>query len=259
MDWYKLNKVLGLSDEGIEKVRDFFWYISRLRIKISKNERELCKSVGINGNLSKIVKSHNTSEIKLLPSIIDHRNLDFKNTSPDGICALYVRKDINSMEELHRIIYRKKQKYLDKGYELFYFDGKNYDEYYMALVNNKTLTDILKWCQTNGINHGIDNSDLIAKIEEWQQKYDFVLWGCGQDWLQIFFIHEEPKYDFQLGASNKKYYAQRKKWEERTPKFKKFADEVAEFCPDLLTQVYGSKKKLIEGMQQINGVYMWWD
>lgn len=259
MDWYKLNKVLGLSDEGIEKVRDFFRNISRLKIKLSENEKQLCKSFGIDKRLAKILKSDNISEIKFLPSVNDYGKVDFENKDVDGICAFYVRKDDESMEEIHRVIYRNKQKYLDKGYELFYFQGEQYGEYYMALVRNKTITGILEWSKTNGINHDIDNADVIAKIEQWQQQYDFVLWGCGRDWLHIFFIHEQPKYDFQLGASNRKYFKKNKLWEERTPKFKVFANEIIEFCPDSITQIYGSKAKLIKGMQQMNGVYLWWD
>ena len=256
MDYYKLNKRLGigLSDESVENVADFFHKISRLNIKLSKEEKALCQSLGIDDHLAAIVKSHKTGEIQQLPSCNEYYKMDFKNTA-EGICARYAKQD----NEIHRIIYRNKLKYLKAGCNLFYFSTENYQDLYMALVKGKTDLDILKWRKTDGINHGIDNPALVAKLEEWQQKYDFVLWGCGSDWLQIFFIHEMPQYDYQLGASNKKYYEKYKLWEERTPKFKKFADEVAEFCPDLITQVYGSKTKLINGMKAINGVYFWWD
>ena len=255
----KLNKVLGFSDESIEKIKDFFIAVSRLKIKLSEKEKTLCKSFGINNNLAKIVKSHSVSEIRKLPSVSEYGEMSFDNTT-DGICAFYVLKEFDDTSEIHRVIYRNKQKYLRKGYNLFYFQGDKYGEYYMALAKEKTDIDILKWRQTDGINYDISNSDLIEKIKEWQQKYDFVLWGCGRDWLQIFFVHEAPVPDFQLGASNEKYFIKNKLWDKRTPKFhKEFANEVAEFCPDLLTQVYGSKSKLIKGMQQINGVYLWWD
>lgn len=259
MDWYKANKVLGFSDETIEKIQDFFYHVSRRKIKLTEKEKQLCKSVGIDSRLAKIVKSHNVSEITLLPSVLDYRNLDFENPGLGGICAFYVRKDDESMEEIHRVIYRFKQKYQDKGYDIFYFDGKQYGEYYMALVKNKTTSDILRWQQTNGVNHDFDNSDVIAKIEEWQQRYDLVLWGCGGDWLHIFFIHEQPQYNFQLGASNEKYHKKHKLWDERTPKFKKFADEVIQFCPDSITQIYRNKTELIREMERMNGVYLWWD
>ncbi len=258
MNYDKLNSILGFSDETIEKIKDFFNAVSRLNIKLSKDEKALCRSIGIDDHSASIIKSCNVSEITKLPQCDQYGKMDFDNTA-DGICAFYVGKHAECTDEIHRVIYRNKLTYFKKGYNLFYFEGDQYREYYMALAKGKTDIDILKWSQTNGINHGIDNSDLTAKIKEWRQKYDFVLWGCGRDWLQLFFIHEQPKYDFQLGVSNKKYREKHKMWEERTPKFKKFADEVAEFCPDLLTQVYGSKKKLIEGMQQINGVYLWWD
>jgi hypothetical protein len=258
MDYNKLNGILGFSAESIEKIRDFFYKISQLKIKLSKEEKILCKSIGIDEHLARIVKSHNACKIKLLPNCNQYGEMDF-NCKADGICAFYVRKNIESTSEIYRVIYRNKQKYFNKGYNLFVFEAGGYEHYYMALVKGKTDIDILKWRQTNGINHNIDNSKLIAKIEQWQQKYDLVLWGCGGDWLRIFFIHEEPEYNSQLGRSNKKYYEKRKIWKERTPEFKKFAEEVYEFCPDIVTQGAGNKKNLIETMRQMNGVYLWWD
>lgn len=259
MDYDKLNKVLGFSDETMLKIEDFFIGVSRMNIKLSKNEKALCRSIGVDSRSSRILKSHSVSKLTRLPAVNRYGKIDFEDPVEDAICAFYVRKEFESMSDIHRVIYRNKLKYFKKGYNLFYFEGDRNGEYYMALAKGKSDVDMLKWRQTDGINHGIDNSRLIAKIEEWQELYDFVLWGCGRDWLQLFFIHEEPKYDFQLGAPNKKYFEQKKLRNERTPNFKGFASEVAEFCPDLVTQVYGNHKKLIEGMQQINGVYLWWD
>jgi len=257
MDWYKANKVWGFSDETIEKIRDFFYHFSRRNIKLTEEEKRLCQSAGIDPRLARIIKSHNTSEITLLPSVLDYRNLDFKKPGLDGICAFYVRKDDESMEDIHRVIYRNKQKYLKKGYNLFYFDGKQYGEYYMALAKNKTTSDILRWQQTNGVNHNFDNADVIAKIEKWQEQYDLVLWGCGGDWLHIFFVHEPPKYNGPF--PKKEFYDKFKLWDKRTPKWRKFAEEVIQFCPDSITQIYRNKTELIREMEHLNGVYLWWD
>ena len=258
MNWNKLNEFLGFSSENIEKIRDFFYEISRLKIKLSKEEKNLCKSLGINSKLAVIVKSHNISKIKQLPTFNEFGEMDFNKTS-EGICAFYVQKKDESMSEINRVVYRNKQKYFKKGYNLFYFETEKYRDYQMTLAKGKTDIEILKWRGTNGINHDIDNAKLIAKIEEWQQKYDLVLWGCGADWLRIFFIHEKPEYDVQFAASNKNYAEKMKLWKEHTPDFKKFANEVYEFCPDIIGQVYGNKKELIEEMQRMNGVYLWWD
>ena len=260
---YKLNSsVLGFSDETIEKIIDFFKKVSRLGIKLSEKEAALCKSLGVDERLAVLLKSNKVSEIEMLPECNSHGEIVFDGRV-DGICALYVTKDPDPTEEIHRALYRNKQAYLKKGYNLFYFSGKFNAGNYMALWKGKNDIDILRWQGTNGINHGIDNELLIAKIEEWQQKYDFVLWGCGADWLHLFFIHEQPKYDGHIsnhfGRNQSKYNNQFKLWDKRTPKFNKFADEVIEFCPDLRTQVYGTKKKLIEDMKQMNGVYLWWD
>jgi hypothetical protein len=255
---YKLNSILGFSDESIEKIIDFFIKISRFKIKLSKDEKNLCQSLGIDKRLAIMIKSDNSCEIKKLPQCNEYGEMDF-NDSASGICALFRMKKENSTDDMHRLLYRKKLAYAQKGYNLFFFETENYNEYYLALSKKKTDIDVLRWRKTNGINHDIDNDDLIAKIEEWKQKYDLVLWGCGRDWLHIFFIHEAPKYNGQLGSSNKKFYEKSILWDKRTPKFNKFANEVIEFCPDLLTQVYGTKKKLIEDMKRLNGVYFWWD
>jgi len=258
MNYDKLNKYLGFSNETMEKTEDFFYKLSRLKIKLSKEEKTLCKSLDIDKHLAAIIKSDNVCTIRQLPNCNQYGEMDFNDTA-DGICAFYVRKNIKTMREINRVIYRNKIKYFKKGYNLFYFEGDKFEEYYMALVKGKTDIDILKWRQTDAGNYCIDNLKLVAKIEEWQQKYDLVLWGCGRDWLRIFFIHEEPEYNSQFGASNKKYYEKKRIRKERTPKFKEFANEVIEFCPDSITQICRNKTELIKEMQRMNGVYLWWD
>lgn len=259
---YKLNPVLGFSDETIEKIVDFFTAISRLKIKLSEAEENLCKSLDIDERLAVILKSHNVSQITQIPICDEFGKLDF-NVHTEGICALYVMQKADSTSEIHRILYRNKLDYLKKGYNLFSFSGRYNEGNYLALSKAKTDIDVLRWRRTDGINHSIDNEQLIAKIEEWQQKYDLVLWGCGADWLHLFFVHEEPKYDGQLssqfGNKRKKFNQQFMLWDKRTPKFNKFAVEIAEFCPDLITQVYKNKTKLIHEMKRMNGVYLWWD
>jgi len=246
MDYDKLNKYLGLKDETIENIKDFVYKTSRLNIRLSKEDKALCKSYGIKKRLAKIVKFCNEINLQPLPDCHEYGEIDFESKA-DGICALYDRKNNDPVSEIHRVVYRNKLKYLKKGYNLFCFGGEKNGLDYMALVKGKTDLEILKWRKTHGINHNIDNPALIAKIEEWQQKYDFVLCSCGRDELQIYFLHEEPSlHDQAFGLPNEVYNKKYKLWKERTPNFKKFADEVADFCPDLITQVYGSKNKLIK-------------
>ncbi len=38
-----------------------------------------------------------------------------------------------------------------------------------------------------------------------------------------------------------------------------FAQEVYEFCPDVVDQGTGSVEALSLELQQMNGVYLWWD
>ncbi|MDR2882938.1 MAG: DUF4253 domain-containing protein, partial [Alistipes sp.] len=175
------------------------------------------------------------------------------------ICSFWADKNGNADEEINRIIYRNKLRYRDSGYNLFHFDtGSGWpDNNYLAVAKGKTDIDILRWRGTNGTNPGIDNDALIAKVEEWQRRYDLVLWGCGADWMRIFFIHEAPEY--LGGTRSAKWYEQSRLWDTRTPKFRKFAEEVIEFCPDLVLQVYKNKTALIKEMERVNGVYFWWD
>ena len=194
--------------------------------KLTNQELKLVNSLGYERSLVEEIKSAAKNKIVQIPKINEYGEvLDEKD---NGISA-----KITDEDRALNFVIENKEKYNKKGYNLFLFDDDN-NQKFLTIVKNKTDFEILKWRQTNGINYEIDNQKVIAKLTEWKAKYDFMLLGCGMDWLQVKFISE-------------------------TPNFAEFSKEVYEFCPDAVDQGAGDLEKLAEEMKRMNGVFLWWD
>ena len=99
----------------------------------------------------------------------------------------------------------------------------NSDEYgYLAIV------------RTDGINYGIEHEKVVERYKQWNKKYGLKLIGAGLDWLEAEFIN--PPGDWTA-----------------------FAEEVYEFCPDVVEQGTGAVDSLAKEMKDSNKVYLWWD
>lgn len=100
---------------------------------------------------------------------------------------------------------------------------KSHDDYeYLAIV------------RTDGINFDLEHEDVLARYRQWDQSFGLSLIGAGQDWLEAEF--GTPPGDWSA-----------------------FAQEVYEFCPDIVDQGTGDVKTLAEEMRTSNTLYLWWD
>jgi len=79
-----------------------------------------------------------------------------------------------------------------------------------------------------------DHEAVIEQYRQWEKQYDLKLVGAGQDWLEAE-IRNPPK-DWLA-----------------------FANEVYEFCPDIVDQGTGDVASLAEEMKRSGVVYLWWD
>jgi len=104
----------------------------------------------------------------------------------------------------------------------------------IAILKNADPYVYLAIVRINGINYDISHSDVIKRYRLWEERYGLRLVGAGFDWL--FAEFQKPP----------------ESWIE-------FAHEVYEFCPDVVDQGSGSIEALAQEMEQINGVYLWWD
>jgi Domain of unknown function (DUF4253) len=94
--------------------------------------------------------------------------------------------------------------------------------------------DYLDIARTNGNNYGIDHTKVVERYRKWDRKYGLNLVGAGPDWLEAEFTHSPANWN-------------------------RFAQEVYEFCPDVVTQGTESVSELAKEMKESNTVYLWWD
>jgi len=104
----------------------------------------------------------------------------------------------------------------------------------VCVIRTKDKFDLLRITGTNGDNYDISNDKVIERIKLWDKKYGLKFDGVGFDWFSGIFV--KPPKDMN-----------------------KFAEEVYEFCPDVVDQGTESVEKLAEEMKKSNSVYLWWD
>ena len=124
-------------------------------------------------------------------------------------------------------VLKEKERFRNGGYLLFVFENDK---------NQKGVDelDIIKWRQTNGINYNHENKDIIAKLQSWKQHNDFIILGASMDWIHL---------QFKTMPSD----------------IESFAKDVYEFCPDAIDLGAGDMPTLIKLIEEMNGVYLWWD
>ena len=197
---------------------------------LTEQEKSLCKSLDINENVAVEIKTVSKSVIEQLPQINEYGEV--LEEKFEGICSKVPTVNYMVSPKILDFVSKNKSKFQERNYNLFVFDSG--ESNYLAVIKGKSDAEILKWRQTHGINHDIDNDSVISKLQEWKSKNDFILLGAGRDWLQIQFIYQ-------------------------TPDFAEFAKEVYEFCPDIVDQGVGDFEKLAPEMKRMNGVFLWWD
>ena len=103
----------------------------------------------------------------------------------------------------------------------------------VVLISNDKF-DILRASNSDGINHDITNEKLIKKLQSWNKKYNIDIWQAETDTVQLTI--------------------------ERLPKnLESFAQEVYEFCPDIVNQGSGNISDISDYLKSEKAIYLWWD
>ena len=224
----KLNKI-----NKMRKICIFMGILSTLfgcRQNLTEQEKSLCKSLDIDENVAIEIKAVSKSVIEQLPQINEYGEV--LEEKFEGIYSKVPTENYMVSPKILDFVSKNKSKFQERNYNIFVFDSGEGN--YLAVIKGKSDTEVLKWRQTNGINYDIDNDSIISKLQEWKSKFDFILLGAGMDWLQIQFITQPLDFD-------------------------KFAEEVYEFCPDIVDQGIGDLEKLAPEMKRMNGIFLWWD
>ncbi|MBE9222533.1 DUF4253 domain-containing protein [Cyanobacterium stanieri LEGE 03274] len=85
----------------------------------------------------------------------------------------------------------------------------------------------IKIYQTNGINYDVTTEDIIVKLLDWDQKFGITISNVSYDTLTVYF-HNLPN------------------------NVRIMAEEIYEFCPDIIDQGYGCMDEILTMGQKID-------
>jgi hypothetical protein len=201
---------------------------------LSEGEKALIADLGFDKLLMARLQPDKRSEFKRLENpvyAVDPGSKGFKETKNpvSGLECEVAKGGGMAVVSKYRPMFKK------GGYLLFLSDdafGMGNDK--VAAIKSADQFDILVAMQTDGINYDIDNAAVLAKLKAWNAKYPFEIVGAGLDWMEARFV-------------------------KRPADMLAFAEEVYEFCPDVVDQGTDTVKALAAEMKRTNTLYLWWD
>ncbi|RZJ53396.1 MAG: DUF4253 domain-containing protein [Flavobacterium sp.] len=193
---------------------------------LTDSETAILTKIKFDNDVASELKTETKNVILQLPAIDKKTSEVLTNETFEGIYSQATKDNAES------IVRNLKPGLKKKGYLIFY--SENEKGYFVAIIKGTDDLDILKYRKSNGINYGLENDDIIKKMEEWQTKYGISVIGCELDYVHI---------DFDKLPEN----------------MDEFAKEVYKFCPDSVDQGVGNIESLKEYIQQEKGIFLWWD
>lgn len=153
---------------------------------------------------------------------------DFNQVAADGIV---VATAPNAGREVHATL---RERLSGTPYSAYLLDENfGYAPDQVAVLETGDY-EYLAVVRTDGINLDLEHEAVLERYKQWDAKYGLQLIGAGTDWLEAEF--RQPPEDWLA-----------------------FANEVYEFCPDVVDQGSGEVAALAKEMQETGRVYLWWD
>lgn len=205
-----------------------FLSLPKKSMTLSSVEEMLAEKIGFDKQVLTIVKKETGNELKQLKGYnietdeeIEVNGILSEVSQEDALLVVYVlRPTLSPMGYLAFLSERN-----------FGIAGQN-DE--LAILKTTDEYEILRVKHTNGYNYDIDSQEIIAKLKEWDNRYQLEIIGADFDWFEA---------EFSTTPDN----------------MIAFAKEVYDFCPDVVEQGTETVEKLAEEMKREQTIYCWWD
>jgi len=134
-----------------------------------------------------------------------------------------------------KLIAEHHQRLREKGAYLFRHEKDHRDiEDKIGLLPTRRWTDLIQVFQTNGANYDLMPADIVRWLEGFSTRNSVFITGVGWDWLE--------------GRITGKVQNARK-----------LAQQMYEFCPDIVEQGMGSVKDLARALEKDGYFFFWWD
>ena len=110
--------------------------------------------------------------------------------------------------------------------------GVPYSEVVISKIDS--WHDILRLSESNAINFSMETEDLIEKLEEYDNEYGISILQAETDTVVVAF-------------------------ETLPDEFIELAEDIYEFCPDIVDQGSGDINDIIDSLENTNTIFLWWD
>eukprot|EP01133_Synstelium_polycarpum_P011669 gene11669-13628_t len=199
----------------------------------------LSQQTGISISVIKILESETGAKAKQLrrheSGLVDSNYPSQKAPAEKSVHLPGICVSVKSGTNQYALIKQINSKINKLGYRAFSCDGKDVnDEPWLAVLQCDDEFTPLVYMQTNGINYGLDNARLIARIKLLSAGLDLKLSGADFEWCE-FKIEKDPQ-----------------DWD-------KFAAQVYKLCPDIVEQGTKTVAELAKQMKASKMLYLWFD
>ncbi|MEM6264664.1 MAG: DUF4253 domain-containing protein [Bacteroidota bacterium] len=193
---------------------------------LSPKETKLVQQLDFSIELMNELKKATKSTLTQLPAI-EKETADVLDNFHEGIQSEVPDDKATS------ILNRLKEKFRAEGYLIFVFTQES-ETKFIGVIQGTNDLDILRYRRTNGINFDLENEDIVSKISAWNAQFGLTVTGCGRDWVELQFMQLPKDLD-------------------------EFASEVYDFCPDIVDQGVGEVANLKPMIEEMHGIWLWWD
>lgn len=208
--------------------------ITSTEMEISNIEKSILDSIEFDYTILESIRSYSDSTIQLKSTSSDYYNDSTKSFETE--VKVHSGITFNAERSLApEIVSSLKDQFRKNGY-LIYVSAVNfgYSPDQVTVIKSKDQFDILRIEETAAYNYDLENSDVLEKFLQWDKLNHFEIIGASSDWVEANFIQKPTN-------------------------IKKFAQELYEFCPDVVDQGAGSIKELEKEMNAFNILYLCWD
>jgi hypothetical protein len=191
---------------------------------LTDNEKQLCKNAKLSEEDGLLLKKLTQRPIELLKFEQEYSEIE----KPYAISSL------TSEEKAKKIVLDNLDYFKKQGKYIFIF-GIAHNGYIIGLTGaTSDPYKLMELAETNGINYDIETKHILEKYKKWESEFGIIPIGIGFDFCEC-------------------------KIKNTNIDFKKLAQEVYEFCPDVVDQGTETVEALEEEMKRTGTIYLWWD
>jgi Domain of unknown function (DUF4253) len=192
--------------------------------ELTDTEQSFCQDAKIKNEDGLFLKKLTKRPIEKLAFEKEYSGIE----KPDAICSL------TTEENARKIVLENLDKLRQEGKYIFITEVA-YNGYKVGLTSaTSDPYKLMEFAETNGANYDVETEHIIERYKKWDKEFGIIPIGIGFDFCECQIININID-------------------------FKKLAEEVYEFCPDVVDQGTETVEALEEEMKSKETIYLWWD